>query len=158
MWLTPPGPYIATTCRKRELTLDYIHTFLTTQGHGEPPRMSDELNAGATSETTRTLNTLHTIRSLNHSKKADMIRMIMMARWYSDNHGSLKLPDICHTGEEKPQKKSHPGNLSRQGIEPGPAACRRACYCLLHNGGHIYLYYQLIILQIKIIFIWSRAY
>ena len=30
----------------------------------------------------------------------------------------LKLPDICLTGEEKP----HPGNLSRPGIEPGPAA------------------------------------
>ena len=31
---------------------------------------------------------------------------------------SLKFPDICLTGEEKP----HPGNLSRLGIEPGPAA------------------------------------
>ena len=30
----------------------------------------------------------------------------------------LKLPDIRLTGEEKP----HPGNLSRSGIEPGPAA------------------------------------
>ena len=34
----------------------------------------------------------------------------------------LKLPDICLTGEEKPQKKPHPGKLSRPGIEPGPAA------------------------------------
>ena len=32
--------------------------------------------------------------------------------------GDLKFPDICLTGEEKP----HPGNLSRLGIEPGPAA------------------------------------
>ena len=30
--------------------MDHIHTFLTTQGHGGPPRMSDQLNAGATSE------------------------------------------------------------------------------------------------------------
>ena len=30
----------------------------------------------------------------------------------------LMFPDICLTGEEKP----HPGNLSRPGIEPGPAA------------------------------------
>ena len=30
----------------------------------------------------------------------------------------LKFPDICLTGEEKP----HPGNLSRPGIEPRPAA------------------------------------
>ena len=31
------------------------HTnFLTTQGHGGPPRMSDQPNAGASSETTQT--------------------------------------------------------------------------------------------------------
>ena len=34
----------------------------------------------------------------------------------------LKLPDIRLTGEEKPRKNLHPGNLSRPGIEPGPAA------------------------------------
>ena len=33
----------------------------------------------------------------------------------------LKLPDIRFTGEEKPRKKPHPGNLSRPGCEPGPA-------------------------------------
>ena len=33
--------------------------------------------------------------------------------------GGLKLPDICLTGEENPEKP-HPGNLSRPGIEPGP--------------------------------------
>ena len=32
--------------------------------------------------------------------------------------GSLKLTGMYLTGEEKP----HPGNLSRPGIEPGPAA------------------------------------
>ena len=32
--LSPPGPYRATTCRERELTLDHMHTSLTTQGHG----------------------------------------------------------------------------------------------------------------------------
>ena len=34
----------------------------------------------------------------------------------------LKFPDICLRGVEKPRKKPHPGNLSRPGIEPGPAA------------------------------------
>ena len=34
----------------------------------------------------------------------------------------LKLPDIYLTGEEKPRKKPHPGNLSRPGTEPRPAA------------------------------------
>ena len=35
--------------------------------------------------------------------------------------GGLKFPEICLTGEEKPRKKPYPGNLSRPGIEPGPA-------------------------------------
>ena len=34
----------------------------------------------------------------------------------------LKLPDIRLTDEEKSRKKPHSGNLSRPGIEPGPAA------------------------------------
>ena len=46
-----------------------------------------------------------------------------------DDHGqmifgdlkALKLPDIRLTGEENPGIKPHPGNLSRPGIEPGPA-------------------------------------
>ena len=36
--------------------------------------------------------------------------------------GGLKIPDICLTGEGKTPEKPHPGNLSRPGIEPGPAA------------------------------------
>ena len=78
----PHGPYTATTCRERERVLDHIHTFLTTQGHGGPLRMSDQLNAGATFETTRTLKTIHAIHSLILSNNADKIdlRMIMMAK------------------------------------------------------------------------------
>ena len=53
------------------------HTyFLITQEHGGPPRMSDQLNAGATFETTRSLNTIHISHSLIHSNKADTMRMI----------------------------------------------------------------------------------
>ena len=36
--------------------------------------------------------------------------------------GGLKLPGICLTGQEKPREKPQPGNLSREGIESGPAA------------------------------------
>ena len=68
--------------------------------------MSDQLNAGATSETTRTLKKIHTIHSNIHSNKADMRRMIMMAKLYSGNHVGLKLPDIFLTDEEKPRKTS----------------------------------------------------
>ena len=54
-WLTPPGPYRPTKELEGEGISSASHnTFLTTQGHGGPPRMSDQLYAGATSETTQT--------------------------------------------------------------------------------------------------------
>ena len=92
--------------------------FLTTQGHGKPPWMSDQLNAGAISETTRTLKTIHIIHSHILSNKLDMIRMIMMAKWHSGNHRGLKLPEICLTGEENfektsPRKRVPTGNRTR---------------------------------------------
>ena len=52
--LTPHGHYRAMTFRERLLTLAHISTFLTTQGHGGSLRMRNQLNAGATSEATRT--------------------------------------------------------------------------------------------------------
>ena len=69
--LTPPGLYRALTCQERELTINHIHTFLPTQGHGGPPRMRDQLNAGATSETTRTLKTIHITHSHIQSNMAN---------------------------------------------------------------------------------------
>ena len=97
-----------------------IHTFLTIQGHGGPPRRSDQPNAGATSETAQTWKTIHTKHTLSHLNEANM------ELWWRSNdiRGSwgLKFPDIYLTDEEKPRQKPHPGNLSRTGNEPGPAA------------------------------------
>ena len=68
-WLTPPGPYRATICPGRKL-ISGSHTYsLTTQGHGGPPRMRDELNAGATSKTAQTRKMKHTRHTLIHSKR-----------------------------------------------------------------------------------------
>ncbi|PSN56379.1 hypothetical protein C0J52_13990 [Blattella germanica] len=58
----------------------YIHTFLTTQGHGGPPWISDQLNARATSETTRTYRQRHHSHPYSYLNKANMMKMIMMAR------------------------------------------------------------------------------
>ena len=52
--------------------LDHMHTFLTTQGHGGSPRMKDQLNAGAVSETTQTRKTIHTILAPIYFSKAYM--------------------------------------------------------------------------------------
>ena len=84
--------------------------------------MSDQLNAWAIFGTTWILKTIHAIHPLIYSNKAVIIRIIMMVKLYSGNHEDLNLLDICLTGEAKPRRKPHPGNLSRPGIEPGSAA------------------------------------
>ena len=63
---------------------------------GGSPWMSDQLNAGATYETTRTLRTIHAIHSLMRYNKADIISIIMMAKLYSGKHMGLKLPDMSY--------------------------------------------------------------
>ena len=97
------------------------HTyFLTTQGHGKPPRMKDQLNAGATSETTRTWKTIHHSRTY-HANKVNMIGCLWRP---NDIWGSCEPNASWNLSYKwgKTPKKPHPGNLSRPGIEPGPAA------------------------------------
>ena len=126
----------ATTCRDRELTLDLIHIFMTTQGNGEPHRMRDQVNAGATSETTWTWMTIHTIHVPINSKKANMEEWL----WRPNDIGGSCGPKVSwHLSYKwgKPPKKPHPGNLSRPGIEPRPPAWQHACY--LHTVDQIIL-------------------
>ena len=123
-WPTPPGPYRATTCRGRELNYgSHTYFFLTTQGHGGPLRMSDQLNAGAHSETAQTWKTigLHTKHTLSQTNKANM-------EWWLRRPNDIRGPwgpkvswHLSYRWGKTP-KKLHPGNLSRPGIEPGPAA------------------------------------
>ena len=98
------------------------HTyFLTTQGHGEPPRMSEQLNVGATSETAQTWKTIHTRHTLIHSNKVTM-------KWWLWRPNDIRGPCLSKVSWHlsyrwgKIPEKLHPGNLSRPGIEPGPAA------------------------------------
>ena len=47
----------------------------------------------------------------------------------------LKFPDICLTGEEKPQKNLTQETCPDWGPNPGPLRDRHACYHLSHSGG-----------------------
>ena len=120
-WTTPPGPYRATTCRGRELNYGSHNTFLTKQGHGGPPRMSDQPNAGATCETAQTWKIIHTKHTFSHPNKANM-------EWWWRRPNDIRGPwgskvswNLSYRWGRTP-KKPHPGNLSRPGIESGPAA------------------------------------
>ena len=46
--------------------------------------------------------------------------------------GSLKLPDICLTGEEKPPRNLTQETCPDRGSNPGPLRDRHACYRLSH--------------------------
>ena len=100
--------------------MDHIHTVLTTQGHGGPPRKISPMPGPPPRQhkherqfTPNTHSVIPTMRIWNDDYEGQVIFGDLVC---------LKFPDICLTGEEKPRKKPHPGNLARPGIEPGPAA------------------------------------
>ena len=55
-----------------------------------------------------------------------------------EDFGSLKLPNICLIGEEKPRKNLTQETCPGRGSNPGPLRDRRACWRLAHSGGQIY--------------------
>ena len=115
--------------------MGHRHRFLTIQGHGGPPRMSDQPKAGATSETAQTWKTIHTKHTLSHPDKANMEWWLRRPNDIRGPRGGLKFPDICLTGEEKPRKILTQETCPDRGSNPGPLYDSRACYHWLHSGG-----------------------
>ena len=104
-WLTPPGPYRATTCRERELNYG-SHTYFWPHKDmegllgcvigpmpGPPPRQHKHERQ----YTPSAHSVIPTRRIWNDDYDGQMI--------FGDLVG-LKLPDIRLTGEEKPRKTS----------------------------------------------------
>ena len=114
-WLTLPWHYRTMTCRERELTMDHIHTFLTTQGHGGPPLITDQLSVGTVSKTKRTWMTIHTIHAPIHSNKVNKKGWLLSP---NDIRGPWGPKASWHLSYRwgKTSKKPHAGNLSRPGI------------------------------------------
>ena len=109
------------TERGRKLTLDHVHTYLTTQGDGGSPRMRDQFNAGATSETTKIWKTIHTIHAPIHSNKSNMKGWLWRPNDIRGPSGPKTSWHLSYRWGKTPEKP-HPGNSSRPGIKPGPAA------------------------------------
>ena len=120
-WPTPPGPYRATTCQGREL-ISGSHTYFfdhTRIWRAFPDEGSAQCRG--TSKTARTWKTIHTRHTLSHSKKS------IMKSWLwrpNDIRGPFRPKISWHLSYRwgKTPKKPQPGNLSRPGIEPWPAA------------------------------------
>ena len=115
----PPGPYRATTCRGRELNCGSQTYFFDHTRTWRASPMSDQPNARATSETAQTWKTIHTKHTPIHTN-ANMEWL----RRPNDIRGPCGPKVSRHLSYRwgKTPKKPHPGNLSRPGIEPEPAA------------------------------------
>ena len=151
--------------------MDHIHTFLTTQWHGGPPRMSDQPYAGAISETAQTWKTIHTKHTLSHSNKANM-------EWWIRRQNEIRGPwgpkvswHLSYRWGKIPEKNLTQETCPDRGSNPGPLRDKRACYHLLHSGGLIFILWMLKLCHIIEMFIyevsqffihkkkfWSRAY
>ena len=135
-WAMPPGPYKATTCRRRGLNYGTQTYFFDNTRTWRASPMSDQPYSGATSETAQTRKTIHTKHTLS-SQQGEYGMMITTAKWYSGTLGGLKFPDICLIDEEKPRKNLSQETCPDRGSNPGPLRDKRACYHLLHSGGLI---------------------
>ena len=103
-WLTPPGPYRATTCRERELTLDNIYILfwphkdiegLSGWGIGSMPGPPPRQHKHERRYTPFTHPFIPTRRIRGDDYDGQVL--------FGDLVG-LKLPDTCLTSEEKPKK------------------------------------------------------
>ena len=99
---TPPGPYRATTCRGRGLNYGPHTYFLTTQKHRGPPRMSDQHNARATSETAQTWKTIHT----QPPQQGKDGMMTTTAKWHSGTLGAWSFLTFVLQVRKNPEKTS----------------------------------------------------
>ena len=133
----PPGPYGATTCRGEGIKLWITHIlfwphkdmeglpgWVISPMPGPPPRQYKHKRR----YTPSTHSVIPTRRIWNDDYDGQMI--------FGDL-GGLKFPDICLTGEGKPRKNLTQETCPNRGSNPGPLRDRRACYHLLHSGGHI---------------------
>ena len=137
--------------------MDHIHTFLTTQGHGGPPRMSDQPNAGATSETAPTWKAIHIKHTLKSSQQGEYGMMITTAKWYSGTLGPKVSWHLSYRWGKTP-KKPHPGNLSRPGIEPGPAAWQARMVPIAPQlWTNLYILFEMLMLVCLYYIIWELS-
>ena len=127
----PPGPYRATTCRGEGIKLwitdilfwphknmESLHGWVISPMPGPPPRQHK-----LERQYTPSIHPfIPTRRIWNDDYSGQMI--------FGDLVG-LKFPDICLTGEEKTRKTS-----PRKPVPTGDRTRARACYHLLHSGGH----------------------
>ena len=128
--------------RPKTFNIHMIHTynsgshayFLTTQGHGGPPRMSDQLNAEANLETTQTGKMIHTIHAPFYSNKVNMKGWLWRP---NDLQGAcgLKFSWLSFYNWGKTPGETLTRELARPGIELRSAGWEATTLPPCHCGG-----------------------
>ena len=97
--------------------------------------MSDQPNAGATSETAQTWKAIHTKHTPRHPNKANM-------EWWLRRPNDTRGPwgpkvswHLSYRWGKTPKKNLTQETCPDRGSNPGPLRDKRACYHLLHSGG-----------------------
>ena len=103
------------------------HTFLTTQGHGGPPWMRDQLNAEATSEKSQTWKTIHIIHAHIHSNKGNMKGWLWRPNEIWELRGSTTSRHLSYRRRKTPKNFTQETCPNRGSI-PGPLRDRRRDY------------------------------
>ena len=111
------------------------------QGHGRPPLMIDQPNAGANSETAQTWKTIHTKHTPIHTNKANMEWWLRRPNDIRGPRGPKASRHLSYRWGKFPRKNLTQETCPERGSNPGPLRDKRACYHLLHSGG-LYKYSQ----------------
>ena len=139
MWLTPPGPYRATTCRGRELNYG-SHTYFfdhTKTWRASPDEWSAQWRGHLRDSTHMKDNTrqAHT----QSCQQGEYGMMISTAKWYSGTLGAESFLTFVLQVRTNPEKNLTQETCPDRVSNPGPLRDKRACYHLLHSGGHTFV-------------------
>ena len=121
-------------CRGRELNCGSQTYFFdhTRTGRASPDEWSARCR-GHLRDSTNMKDNTH--QAHTQSSQQGEYGMMTTAKWYSGTLAPKVSRHLSYRWGKTP-KKIHPGNLSRPGIEPGPAAITRCIMCLWNLISH----------------------
>ncbi|PSN40309.1 hypothetical protein C0J52_18618 [Blattella germanica] len=119
-----------------EVNVNKTKYMVTRRNASWPPWIRDQLNARATSETTRTYRQRHHSHPLSY-QQGEYDEDDHDGQMMSGDRLGLKFPDICLMGEEKPQKNLTQETCPDRESNPGPLRERRINGTLITNRNEI---------------------
>ena len=146
----PPGLYRATTCRGRELNYG-SHTYFfdhTRTWRASPEEWSAQCR-GHLRDSTNMKDNTHQAHTQSSQQGEDGMMITTTAKWYSGTLGAWNFLTFVLQVRKNPKKNLTQETCHDRGSNPGPLRDKRACYHLLHSGGHIQIICNYVIIYLK---------